>query len=380
MRITFLILLITLTACNRRPTNIDENDKFSELKISIELLIKNTIDADTPGAAVLVAYDSVMIFGDGFGLADLENKRPIKAHTNMRMGSVSKQFTALCILDLEAKGLLSLADSLTAYWPYPVFKDIKISNLLNHTSGLADYEAYFMNRGDSSKIIVNQDVLDWLATNPVPSFKSGEGWEYSNTAYIILALIVEKISGEEFSAYAKEHIFEKANMENTNFYSLANPIQIYERAFCYEIDSLKQWKKVDGYFMNGVMGDGALYTSVNDYFNYAIALRNNSIISSDLHDRLFERSKVTMPKDRPFFKFLEFAGQELYYTNGWFRNENLAFHSGSWFGTRTFVIYDLNRPLTIAVFLNSNLIDKRNKLVNEIFRLVDACLRSNNIK
>ncbi len=140
----------------------------------------------------------------------------------------------------------------------------------------------------------------------------------------------------------------------------------------------KEWKKVDGYFMNGVIGDGAVYTSVNDYFQFDNALRNNSFIAKDLHLRIFEGDRISIPKTSgyySFFKKFHFVGKELYYTKGWFRNEHVAFHTGSWFGTRTFVIHDLQRPLTIAVFLNSNLADNRNFLVNETYLLTNNYLK-----
>lgn len=139
----------------------------------------------------------------------MNGKHPITSATNIRMASVSKQFTTLCILSLVDKGALNLNDSLNKYWAYPVFKNMTVNNLLNHTSGIADYDEYFNKSWDRSKIVENKDVLKWLSTNPSPVFKPGENWEYSNTAYLVLAILIEKVSGKEFSSYAQENVFQK---------------------------------------------------------------------------------------------------------------------------------------------------------------------------
>lgn len=375
--ITFAFLLISCKNSNDKKAETNTTS-LEELEVKLDSLFNSKIGTNEPGAALLISYDQEMIIGKGYGLRDLETKKPITTSTNMRMASVSKQFTTLCILSLVDKGLLSLNDSISKYWNYSVFENVTVEQLINHTSGIADYEAYFDNNWDRSKIVENKDILEWLATNPKPLFESGKGWEYSNTAYLVLALLVEKVSGEEFSNYAKKNIFDKAGMKKTNFYNLADPIEIKERAFCYEKDSLDNWKKVDGWYMNGIMGDGAVYTSVNDFLAYDNSLRNNNILSKKQHDLIFKPSS-TLPKkwpnSNPFeerFPFL--ANSELKYAMGWFTNEDLAMHTGGWYGTRTVVIREFERPLTIAIFLNSD--SSFNELINETYSLVNNYLKT----
>lgn len=300
MKNQFLIitLVFLLISCKNSTEKIPETNSIGleELQVKIDSLFNSKIGKNEPGAAILISYNQEMIIGKGYGLRDLETKMPITINTNMRMASVSKQFTALCILSLADKGLLSLNDSIRKFWDYPVFKNITVEHLINHTSGIADYEAYFDNNWDSSKIVENKDILEWLATNPEPVFETGKDWEYSNTAYLVLALLVEKVSGEEFSDYAKRNIFDKAGMKETNYFNLAHPIEIKERAFCYEKDSLENWKKVDGYYMNGIMGDGAVYTSLNDYLKYDNTLRNNELFSKETQKLIFEPSSSVRKK------------------------------------------------------------------------------------
>lgn len=376
-----ICLLIACFSCKNSTTEkVDSNSfQLERLQTSIDSLFSSYITENEPGAAVAVAYQEELIFGKGYGVRDLESQEPITLNTAFRMASVSKQFTALCILSLVDSGSLSLEDPISNYWDYPVFKNITVTHLLNHTSGLADYEEpYFLENWDRSKIVENKDILEWLATNPMTLFEPGAGWEYSNTAYLVLALLVEKVSGQEFSSFAKEHVFQKAGMDQTVFYNLANPVEIQERAFCHEKDSLGNWGKVDGYFMNGIMGDGAVYTSIQDYLEYDQALRNQSILSEKSHELIFKPSSQiqgiwpntghNMIDLYPFFE-----NKTIGYAMGWIVTEDLAFHRGSWNGTRTIVLRKLDEPLTILLFLNSNS-DLREPLFIETYQLVEQYL------
>ncbi|WP_228851801.1 serine hydrolase domain-containing protein [Aegicerativicinus sediminis] len=381
-----LLILLLISACIscKNSNDIKTEPKPTELKelqSSIDSLFNANIAESEPGAVVAISYVQEMIFGKGYGLRDLETREPITLTTNMRMASVSKQFTALCILSLVDYGLLSLNDTITKFWDFPVFKNITVEHLLNHTSGLADYEEpYFLERWDKSKIVENKDILKWLETNPTPLFEPGDGWEYSNTAYLVLALLVEKVSGQEFSDYAKENIFNKAGMEHTNFYNLAKPIDIKERAYCYERDSLGNWVKVDGYYMNGILGDGAVYTSINDYLAYDKVLRNNILLSEESHKLIFKPSSTIegewpntghdMIDLYPFNK-----GKKFGYGMGWIVTDDLAMHRGSWNGTRTMVVRKLDEPLTILLFMNNNS-KLRELLLIETYDLVNNYLKT----
>jgi CubicO group peptidase (beta-lactamase class C family) len=363
-----LLLLLTcfFVSCTTSSDNKNgiNSIELEQMKSSLDSLFNTEIGENEPGAALLVSYEGEMLIGKGFGLRDVEGNQPITRSTNMRMASVSKQFTALNILTLVDKGALSLDDEAYEYLPYPIFKTRTIEHLINHTSGLPDYYEAFEKDWDKTKIVENKDVLEWLATSPEAVFKPGENWEYSNTAYLMLALIVEKVSGEEFTKYAKENVFKKAGMENTNYYNLAKPIEIPERAFCYEIDSLGGIKKVDGFYMNGVMGDGAVYTSVNDYFQYDLALRNKTIVSQEAHELIFKPSSTEIVE-----------GNERPYAMGWGVTATTATHTGGWFGTNTFTKRYLDKPLTIAIFMNRNALF-RNRLRQKTDSLVNLYVNS----
>lgn len=377
-----LILLVLVCASCKSPIDKKietKSNELEQLQASIDSLFNSKIGENEPGAALAVSYNKEMLIGKGYGLRDLETNKPITLNTNMRMASVSKQFTALCILSLVDKGLLSLNDSINKFWQYPVFKNITVEHLINHTSGIADYEVpYFLKEWNKSKIIENKDILEWLATNPKSIFEAGKGWEYSNTAYLVLALLVEKVSGEEFSIYAKKNVFDKAGMKETNYYNLAHPIVIKERAFCYEKDSLGNWKKVDGYFMNGILGDGAVYTSLNDYLAYDNTLRNNKIFLEKTQELIFKPSSI-VPKNWPEtnyyvdrYPFL--TNRKVSYAMGWFVTDEIAMHTGGWNGTRTVVLREINRPITITLFMNSD--SSFDELIIETYKLVNEYIKT----
>lgn len=362
---TLLIITIIFFLSCQRSEKVT-NNSLSEFRTTIDSLYDATIPPDSPGAAVLVSYRGEMLIGKGFGLRNLETNEPVTASTNFRIASVSKQFTALCILKLMDEGKLRLNDSVQKYLPYPIFKNMTIEQLINHTSGLPSFDDYFLNHWDRTRIVKNTDVLDWLLTNPEPGFSPGEGWEYSNTAYLMLALIVEKVSGMEFSAYAKNHIFHPLGMDSTNYYSLVNPINIPERAFCYEQDSTGMYEKVDGFFMNGIMGDGAVYTSINDYYNYDLTLHKKKFLSGSTQELLFKPSS-TRKKN----------GQVRHYSMGWHVTDTTAYHTGGWIGANAFTIRYLKKPLTVVIFMNKNTLFTSG-LIDKTLNLTQAYLDKNN--
>jgi len=345
MKYQLLIFVILFVSCQSpADKNIETNTiELEQLEASIDSLFNAEVGANEPGAALLVSYDGKMIIGKGYGLRDLESKQPITASTNMRMGSVSKQFTALTILNLVDNGKLSLSDSVYTIFPYETFKDVTIEQLINHTSGRADAEDAFFTEWDSTKTAENKDILEWYSKENRTITTPGEKYQYNNGIYEFIPSIVEKVSGQEFSKFAKENVFEKAGMKKTNFFNLANPIEIEERAYCYERDSLGNWNKMDGHFLNGLLGAGGVYTSVDDYFQYDLALRNKIIFSESTHALIFKPSSTRMER-----------GVEKNYAMGWGVTDSTAVHTGGWFGTNTFTKRYLNKPLTIAIFMNRN--------------------------
>ncbi|WP_162558657.1 serine hydrolase domain-containing protein [Robertkochia solimangrovi] len=361
------ILLFLSCKSETREIVASESKELKELQSKLDALFNDQIDPDEPGAALLVAYDGEMLIGKGYGLRDVSANQPITKSTNLRMGSISKQFTALSILQLVDAGKINLNDSVYSFFPVESFKDgTTLEELLNHTSGKQDAEEAFFTEWDSTKVAENKDILAWYQHQNRTITPHGEEFQYNNGIYELIPCIVEKVSGQKFAEYAKTYVFDKAGMEGTNFFDLAHPIDIQERAYCYEEDAQGNWKKVDGHFLNGLLGAGGVYTSVNDYFRYDQALRNGMLLSDATAELIFKPSSQFTMNDK-----------EMHYAMGWMVTDSTAMHTGGWFGTNTFTKRYLNKPLTIAIFMNRNtlfdddLVEKTDSLVLAYIKLLE---------
>ncbi len=353
-----LLVIIALVSCKSSVDKKSESNatQLEQFEANIDSILNTDLNANEPGVALLISYDGKMLIGKGFGLRNIDTKEPITASTNMEMASVSKQFTALAILSLVDKGKISLNDEVYKFFPYETFKEVTVKQIINHTSGIEDAEDAFLEEWDFTKVATNADILKWYSVKNRKKNKAGQVFQYNNGAYEVLPLIVEKISGEKYEDYIKENVFKKAEMKKTIAFNLNSPVAIDERAFYYHKDSLGNWNKMDGHPLTGLLGAGGIYTSVDDYFKYDTALRNNSIFSKEKHQLLFENNDS--------IKAYRSMHSNLSYAMGWFVNDSIAEHSGGWFGVNTYVKRYLKQPLTIAVFGNRD--DVTSALISKI--------------
>jgi len=224
-------------------------------------------------------------------------------------------------------------------FPYP---DITVKHLLHHTSGLADYErlmAYNWKPADTDKkyILGNDEIIEaFYEVNPKLNFKTGEKWEYSNTGYMFLASIVEKISGQHFRVFLKEQIFDPLEMNNTMLYKYqeAEDTNMPNRVFGYEKAlNQKDLKLNDYHVLNHVRGDGAIYSTLEDLYKWNMALSNHKIISKTYLDEAFTPGKLN-------------NGEETRYGYGWFiqskTKPRIVNHSGGWVGFGTYLYNEVD--------------------------------------
>ncbi len=180
----------------------------------------------TPGALVVVADHGKIVYERAFGVRSLETRQPVDAHTRFEIGSVTKQFTAAAILQLKERGRLKLSDRLGQYLPqYGPGKDVTIEQLLWQVSGIPDYTGFkafwkiLVRRGDRtvySKQIDLNEVLSLIKGRPL-RFKPGSKYEYSNTNYYFLGIVVAAASGMTWQRYVRTHIFAPAGMSESTF-------------------------------------------------------------------------------------------------------------------------------------------------------------------
>lgn len=337
------LLFFTITASAQVPsTQIDAI--FSSLK-----------STTAPGAAVLVVRNGKPIFRRGYGVTDLRTLRPIDAHTNFRLASFTKQFTAACIMLLVHDGKLHYDDHLTDIFPeFPAYgKSITVRNLLNHTSGLPDYEDLLTKQYPDTleeKIpqILDAGVLKLLEQQSNGKFAPGSHWDYSNSGYAVLAMIVEKVSGKSYGHFLHDRIFVPLRMNHTLAYEKGKN-EVPHRAYGHTQEKTV-WRETDQSPTSAVLGDGGIYSSLDDLKKWDRALREHTLLTeAEMQPALIP----AQPTDGPA-KFPD--GPVVSYGFGWFvdpyRGHTRMSHNGETIGFRTTIQRFPNDKLTVIVLAN----------------------------
>jgi len=239
-----------------------------KLAHEIDELFKKWNKHDSPGCALAIIKDDKIIYKKGYGMADLEHDVPIITKTIFSIGSISKQFTAMCILLLAKQNKISLDDDIRKYLPkFPDYgQTITIRDLIHHMSGIRDYAGLMALKGKNTLEMTNltkREVLRLVFKQKELNFTPGKEILYSNSNYVMLAAIIENVTGKSLREFAEENIFKPLGMKNTNFID-DNKYIIKNRAFGYIPDEKKG-------FFNAIIshrhcGPGGVYSNVEDLF------------------------------------------------------------------------------------------------------------------
>jgi len=362
---------------------------------AVDKILAERIKENTPGAAVMVIRGDRVVYEGYKGMANLEEKIPIGPDTVFDLASVSKQFTAMALMILRERGSLKFDDYITTYfpeydWPEQARK-IRISHLLNHNSGLPDYDQLFYETaaGDLDKIFgrsgvklepirarsakayrqygivepTSEDILKLVACwKGDYLFEPGEAgsWKYSNPAYAVLSCLVERVSGRSFPQFMRENIFSPLGMDSTYVYSKtaggedrdlrARRASSYDRGW-------EEYHEIDYTPYNYIYGDGNVNTTLRDMEKWDRAMQviyksedypgQTPLVSEEVVREAF-RTKLTTTDHK-----------NIKYSFGWYwghaRGKRLMWHSGRWFGFRTAIIrfYTTSPRLTVIMFSNN---------------------------
>ena len=234
-----------------------------------------------PGAAVLIMQGNDTLYNRCFGVADMVTREHVTFETNFCIASVSKQFSAVALLQLAEQVKLSLKDSLYKFFPEfraPFFKDIRLHHILSHTSGIPDAR----DRHDRDFVLYSTDVesVGYMKTLDHLNFHPGTQYEYINPTFQLIYQIVERATGIPFEDYMHKNVFGKAGMKNCRYFEPDR--NIAHMAHGYERDDSGVWQEYDygeeSFF--ATKADGALYCSINDFVNWERALRDNRVWTS----------------------------------------------------------------------------------------------------
>jgi CubicO group peptidase (beta-lactamase class C family) len=299
---------------------------------------------ENPGAAVAIIQGGEIIYHQSFGMAEMETHRPVQVNTNFRLASVTKQFTATSILLLEEKGLIDLDWSLAEVFEnFPAYgQNIQIHHLLNHTSGIWDYEDFVP---DSALVhqVMDHGVLEIIQNTDETYFPAGEQFRYSNTAYALLALMVEKYSGQDFPDFLKDNIFQPLGM-NATVAHIKNQNTVTERAFGYSREN-GIWTRKDQSSTSAVLGDGGIYSNVLDLYKWDQALYKGSILPKTTVEETFTNGQLN-------------DGSRIDYGLAWhikdYQGEKVVYHTGSSTSFRNIFYRIPSKQLSIIILTNRN--------------------------
>jgi len=310
----------------------------------IDTLFEDFNRLDAPGASVTVIQNGKVLFAKGYGLANVEEKIRCTPETNFRLASLTKQFTAMSILILADRGKLSLDASLIEFFPeFPSYgKQISVRQLLNHTSGLIDYEDVIPT--GTTMPVLDRDVLRLLLKQNKTYFSPGSKFRYSNSGYSILSLIVEVRSGMPFARFLKKNIFQPLKMNNSLAYEQGFSI-IPNRAFGYTASG-ESFTRTDQSLTSSVLGDGGIYTSASDLFKWDQALYTAKLVSAKWLKLAFTPNPL--PTDFP----------NSHYGFGWYIGEYRGlreiWHYGETRGFTTRVARFPEKKFTVVILTNRN--------------------------
>ncbi len=331
----------------------------------IDSLMSSIYKPGFPGAAIAVMKQGEVVFKKGYGIADLDSKSPITSSTNFNICSLTKQFTAYAILQLTREGRLSLDNKLIRFFPDftpGVANRVTVRELLSHCSGIVDHYSYV----DKTlyKEFWDKDVLTAIRSVDSVYFPPGTRYLYSNAAFCLLSLIIEELSGEKYPAYLRDHVFGPLGMKRSNV--IQPDVEISDRAFGYECekDTFKIADAKQSLFFS-TMGDGGVYTSIDDYLRWVNALQHKEVLDPEL---VKEAQSPQFPID---------SARGLSYGFGWYvagsGAARLIYHTGSNGGFRSIVFLKPAAGYAVVIFSNRTGVDLEDlvRSINAIYGVDD---------
>jgi CubicO group peptidase (beta-lactamase class C family) len=316
-----------------------------DLASRVDTLLHEFNGPDHPGASVMVIREGMVLLTKAYGMADLEERIPATAATNYRLASVTKQFTAMSILMIKERGKLSLENTLSDFFPgFPAYgKTITIRQILHHTSGLIAYEDVMPET--TTVQVHDRDVLAMMKTQDSTYFPPGTEYRYSNTGYSLLSQIVERVSEIPFAGFLEENIFRPLEMNATVAYE-KDISTVARRAYGYtRRDSTRPpgFDKTDQSSTSAVLGDGGIYSSVEDLFKWNQALFTDKLVSAKTLNEAF--TPDVLPD-----------GRNTGYGFGWYIDEYRGLrrirHGGSTVGFRTEILRFPERQFSVILLVN----------------------------
>lgn len=253
----------------------------------IDAIIENAIDeTQLVGASVGVMRHNEVILARGYGYADINNKVEATEQTVYRIGSITKQFTALAIMILVEQGKLKLNDIMLDYLPNYPQRDHKVTidQLLNHTSGIKSYTDIEKFWEISERDLSRQEIVDLFSSEPV-EFSPSENYQYNNSGYYLLGLIIENVSGMSYADFLKANVWQPLEMFDTYYLGKTKPIKNIATGYDHKDNEFVLARPLG---MDNPFSGGSLGSSILDLLKWQTALNENQLISRQSYNKMIE--------------------------------------------------------------------------------------------
>lgn len=337
------LFLLLLVGCTNTDPEADRARAIDRLMSAYQ--------GKVPGASVLVIRNGATVFRRSYGMADLEHQVAATPVTNYRLASVTKQFTAAAILLLAEEKRLSLDDPLGKWLPSLPAATVPVTlrQLLTHTSGIIDYEEVMA--PDTSRQLHDSDVLHLLEAQNRTYFEPGARYRYSDSGYSLLSLVVARASGLSFASFLRTRIFLPLGMTNTVAYE-EGVSTVTNRAYGYSqlatdsavpgrVSPVPSWTRTDQSLTSAVLGDGGIYSSVDDLAKWDEALNGSGPLGPGYPRIAFAPATQT---DDP----------NVAYGLGWRITGETVWHSGETLGFRNVIVRFPKHRFTVVILTNRN--------------------------
>ncbi len=361
MRIKFIFTIaITVLITGCQPNEPSSENAISK---SLDSLFQAVPDVS---AVLLVADDGQILYQTAVGYRNFQTKTPLAVSDIFELASVSKQFTAMIIMMLKEEGKLAYDDLVDKYIPGLPYPGITIRNLLNHTSGLPDYQQVMDQHWDKSKVAGNEQCIEYLIQyHPEKHFQPGEKFEYSNTGYLLLASIAEQASGKDFIELCRNRIFHPLGMSQTDFRSREDKLQLENMAWGHIFVADKQaYIPADSFpefdyniWLGNREGPGRISSNSTDLLKWNQALYTDALIKNETLQEAFTPARLN-------------DGKLSHYGFGWMLGQHpmlgkKVFHTGDNPGYKTIIIRYVDSDKTLILLCN-NAHEKFDEMVSKI--------------
>jgi CubicO group peptidase (beta-lactamase class C family) len=335
------------------------------LNARLDAVLNDWREKNAPGMAALLLRNGRIEYRKVFGFANLDARTPINADTQFLLASLTKQFTAMAIMILVERHKLQLDDTLAKFCPeFPDYaQTITIRHLLNHTAGLTQYQELLVGKVDekyfrSSKgppaahEFTAAEALQVLSRQQNLRFTPGERFEYSDSAYVVLAQIIERLTGRRYAEFLKETIFDPLGMNDTLVVDERKQ-KVPRLALAYEKRN-GQWQDITYTPENSIYGEDGVYSTINDLYKWDQALYTERLVSRSTLEMAFTPGRTNDGKEIVTDLFTHRSS----YGFGWFisslHGEKVVEHSGGWSGYANHILRVPSRRMTAIVLTNSS--------------------------